>query len=145
MWTCARRRWPPTVGTFRCHGDEVRACHLDAIVLARSPTCGNPLCRWRDGPVWGVQPHPEVTHEQIGEFLENNLAWFRSEVQDVDAMIRAFEDNEALAALSLFDGFLSILCEQISDDSRARAPQPDRARHAHPSCHASFSSRIPRA
>lgn len=113
------RAFPPAVRTFHWHGDEVRADHPDAIVLARNAACGNQLWRWRHGPVWGVQPHPEMDRAQICEFLEKNREWFRSEGKDVDAMIRTSEDNEALAAV--FDRFLSIVREPTSDDPSARA------------------------
>lgn len=113
--------FPSEVRTFHWHGDEVRADHPDAVVLARNAACGNQLWRWRHGPVWGIQPHPEMNREQICEFLENNREWFLSEGKDVDTMIRNSEDNEQFG--TVFDRFLSIVLEYASGDSAVQ-PQP---------------------
>lgn len=96
-----------TVRTFHWHGDEVRAGHPDVVVLARNPACGNQIWRWRQGPVWGIQPHPEMDRGQICEFLEKNRAWFQSEGKDVDTMIKFAEDNAELSPV--FDRFLEIV------------------------------------
>ena len=101
------RDFPTTVRTFHWHGDEVRADHPDALILARNAACGNQLWRWRRGPVWGIQPHPEMDRQQICEFMEKNRQWFIEEGKDVDALIRGAEANDQLSPI--FDRFLEIV------------------------------------
>ena len=62
---------PAQMPVFHWHGDEVRSGHPDIVVLADSPDCENQVWRWRHGPVWGIQPHPELDRAQL-------LAWFKS-------------------------------------------------------------------
>ncbi len=108
--------FPERVRTFHWHGDEVRADHPDAVILARNAACGNQLWRWRHGPVWGIQPHPEMDRRQICEFLEKNRQWFVDEGKDVDALIREAEPNEALAPI--FDRFLDVVANGGRPEAR---------------------------
>jgi GMP synthase (glutamine-hydrolysing) len=96
----------PSLRTFMWHGDEVRADHPEIIVLADNPVCANHIWRWAKGPVWGIQPHPEMDQTQIKEFLLQNRAWFVSEGKDVDALLAQLEPNDELAPI--FDRFLAL-------------------------------------
>lgn len=96
-----------TLRTFHWHGDEVRADHPDVLVLADNPVCANQIWRWRHGPVWGLQPHPEMDETQIREFLEKNRAWFASEGKDVDVLLKNLEPNDKLSPV--FDRFLGLV------------------------------------
>lgn len=57
------------VRMFVWHNDEVRAEHPDMCVLAYSDECPNHIWRYRDGPIWGIQGHPEIDRAQA-------IAWF---------------------------------------------------------------------
>lgn len=97
----------PKVRTFHWHGDEVRADHPDMIILAKNNACANQIWRWKHGPVWGIQPHPEMDKGQICRFLEQNREWFASEGKDADALIQAAEPNDELSPI--FNRFLSLV------------------------------------
>ena len=99
--------FPRRVRTFHWHGDEVRADHPDVVVLARNPQCANQIWKWRQGPVWGIQPHPEMDRTQICQFMEKNRDWFLAEGKDVDALIAGAEENEQLGLI--FDRFMAIV------------------------------------
>lgn len=101
------RGFSPTVRTFLWHGDEVRADHPDMLVLARNAACANQIWRWRHGPVWGIQPHPEMDKAQICRFLEQNRDWFAAEGKDADALIAAAESNDELSPI--LSRFLSLV------------------------------------
>jgi GMP synthase-like glutamine amidotransferase len=59
-----------TIQTFSSHFDEVIAgCHPELRVLASSPHCAVQAARWGDRPVWGLQPHPEMSPEHAKELL----------------------------------------------------------------------------
>ncbi|UOD49782.1 type 1 glutamine amidotransferase [Orrella daihaiensis] len=93
--------------TFMWHGDEVRADHPDIIVLANNDVCANHLWRWRRGPVWGIQPHPEMDQTHICEFLHKNREWFVAEGKDVEPILNSLEPNDQLAPI--FDRFLALV------------------------------------
>ncbi|MCD8494497.1 MAG: hypothetical protein LRY53_10255 [Burkholderiaceae bacterium] len=97
----------PVMRTFMWHGDEVRADHPDIIVLADNDVCANHLWRWRHGPVWGIQPHPEMDQNQICAFLNKNRDWFAAEGKDVEPILNALEPNDQLAPI--FDRFLAMV------------------------------------
>ena len=101
------QHFPKTLRTFHWHGDEVHASHEDMVILARNENCGNPVWRWINGPVWGIQPHPEMDKQQICQFLEKNRAWFLSEGKDVDQMIARAEDNQQFSLV--FEHFLALV------------------------------------
>ena len=101
------RDFEPVMRTFMWHGDEVRADHPDIVVLADNDVCGNHLWRWRHGPVWGIQPHPEMNQDQICAFLHKNRDWFAAEGKDVEPILAALEPNEQLAPI--FDRFLTLV------------------------------------
>jgi len=88
---------PETLRAFVWHGDEVRADHPDLMVLARGDACANHVWRWKHGPVWGIQPHPEMDRTQIVRFIEQNRDWFAAEGKDADALIAVAEDNDQLS------------------------------------------------
>lgn len=102
----------PFMRTFMWHGDEVRADHPDIIVLADNAVCANHLWRWRHGPVWGIQPHPEMDQDQIAAFLDKNRDWFAAEGKDVEPILGALEPNDQLAPI--FERFLSLIRKERS-------------------------------
>ncbi len=99
--------FPRQVRTFHWHGDEVRADHPEMVILARNAHCGNQIWKWRQGPVWGIQPHPEMDRTQICQFMEKNRDWFLAEGKDVDALIAGAEENEQLGVI--FERFMAIV------------------------------------
>ena len=101
--------FPERVRTFHWHGDEIKADHPDMLILARNGDCGNQIWKWKHGPVWGIQPHPEMDRTQICQFLEKNRDWFLSEGKDVDALIAGAEENEQLGVI--FERFMKLVRE----------------------------------
>lgn len=67
--------------TFAAHFDEViTGCHPELRVLASSSDCAVQAARWGERPVWGIQPHPEITPEQGSGFLRQCIEkWPESE------------------------------------------------------------------
>lgn len=72
---------PKSFQTFAAHFDEVIAgCHPELRVLASTGNCAVQAARWGDRPVWGIQPHPEITPECGTEFLQKCMTkWPDSE------------------------------------------------------------------
>ena len=99
------RGMPETVPVLHWHEDEVRAGHPDAQVLAFSSECANQIWRWRLGPVWGVQPHPEFDRCQAIEWFTANRAQFAAGGLDYDKLATEADDN--VIAARLIDNFLS--------------------------------------
>ena len=103
--------FPRRVRTFHWHGDEIKADHPDMLILARSGMCGNQIWKWQHGPVWGVQPHPEMDRNQICQFMAQNRAWFLAEGKDVDALSANAEENEQLGVI--FERFMAIVRQRL--------------------------------
>ncbi len=83
------RDLPCELEVFHWHGDEVVAAHRDMTVLATSELCKNQMWRWRLGPVWGVQPHPEYDTDGMRLWLEADQARFTAAGFDAGAAGRA--------------------------------------------------------
>jgi GMP synthase-like glutamine amidotransferase len=63
-----------TLQSFISHFDEVVAgCHSEMRVLATGSDCEVQAARWGDRPVWGIQPHPEISPERGTEFLNRSI------------------------------------------------------------------------
>ena len=52
---------PRPFHVFASHFDEVRDPPAPWRVLARSEACAVQVMRFGEAPVWGIQPHPEMT------------------------------------------------------------------------------------
>jgi GMP synthase-like glutamine amidotransferase len=81
---------------FCCHFDEVCDLPPSYEVLARSPHCAVHAYRLAEGPVWGVQAHPEIDVRQ-GAALLRGFAAKRPELWPLV--------NGALASGARDDGF----------------------------------------
>jgi GMP synthase (glutamine-hydrolysing) len=96
---------PPVMDVFHWHGDEVVAAHPDMVVLAQSEACANQIWRWRRGPVWGVQPHPEYDAAGMRAWFEGDRERFAANGYDAA--------NAAQPACSeaprIFERFLAIV------------------------------------
>ena len=71
------RRTDPIVGSlpepffvFSSHFDEVYPLPEDWERLCKSRLCNNAVVRWRKGPVWGIQHHPEIGIEQGADLMD---------------------------------------------------------------------------
>lgn len=94
---------PSVMPVFHWHGDEVMAGHDDVIVLADSDGCGNQLWRWTRGPVWGVQPHPEIDRVGLIEWFQNNREEFEAGGLKHDELVAgAHDSSEAFGILKNF-------------------------------------------
>jgi GMP synthase (glutamine-hydrolysing) len=99
------RDLPPMLEVFHWHGDEVVTAHPDLIVLAQSDACANQIWRWRQGLVWGVQPHPE--YDAAGM-----RAWFACDREQFAANGYKMSDvaqPECSEASQIFERFLAIV------------------------------------
>lgn len=67
---------PEAFEILHWHGDEVGADHPDIEVLAANGNCANQIWRWRNGPAWGVQPHPEYGRDQAMSWFDRNAESF---------------------------------------------------------------------
>lgn len=95
---------PSPAHVYAAHFDEVHDLPDEWQTLARTPGCPHAVIRWRRGPVWGFQHHPEIEpHEGralYDEFLVRMAtrrpvleASFSSQVRDsmlTPALVRAF-------------------------------------------------------
>jgi GMP synthase-like glutamine amidotransferase len=91
---------PSLFSVFTSHFDEVYPLPSDWTRMAWSEDCGNAAIRWKEGPVWGIQHHPEINYED-GRRLLKALPDMRP---DKKALIRKFlhpsrRDSEVTAAL----------------------------------------------
>jgi GMP synthase (glutamine-hydrolysing) len=80
----------PSFDVYHWHGDEVKADNSDIIVLADGLGCGNHLWRWSKGPVWGIQPHPEMNAADLNVWLEQNRDRFERKGQDVEEYLSQY-------------------------------------------------------
>lgn len=91
---------PPLFAVFSSHFDEVLTLPDDWSRLAWSEDCANAAIKWNEGPVWGLQHHPEINAEDAQRLLKA-LPTLRPDKKDV---IRRFlkpsrRDSEITAAL----------------------------------------------
>ena len=88
---------------YHWHGDEVKADNSDIIVLADGPGCGNHLWRWSKGPVWGIQPHPEMNAADLQVWLAQNRDRFERKGHDVDNYVsQCFSADTAFEMMTRF-------------------------------------------
>jgi GMP synthase-like glutamine amidotransferase len=59
---------------FTSHFDEVRDLPAPWKMLGRSAGCGVAAMRYGDRPIWGIQPHPEITPREGRILMEGFLA-----------------------------------------------------------------------
>jgi len=100
---------PSRFHVFSSHLDEVEPLPDDWEVLGMSERCENALVRWRKGPIWGIQHHPEIGFDD-GERLfqalldrrpeqrEQLLEGFQAAKRDdriTGTLVRAFLDLSA--------------------------------------------------
>lgn len=111
------RGLPARMEVFHWHGDEVFRHHPEMIVLADGPGCGNQIWRWRQGPVWGVQPHPEYDGDGLRGWLEADRAHF--ERAGVSAADVADRPDRCAAAGTMFDAFLVVVRNQAAERQAA--------------------------
>ena len=103
-------RLPPRMPVFHWHGDEVRRGHADIVVLADSPDCENQIWRWRHGPVWGIQPHPELDRAQLLAWFESNREGFETGGLDFDELVsQACDQADAGRLIENFLGYVKSL------------------------------------
>lgn len=99
---------PARMPVFHWHGDEVRRGHPDIVVLADSPDCENQIWRWRQGPVWGIQPHPELDRTQLLAWFESNREVFEAGGLDCDELVsQACDQVEAGRLIENFLGYVT--------------------------------------
>ena len=98
---------PEVIPVFHWHRDEVRADHPRLRVLASSDRCRNQIWRWRDGPVWGVQPHPEFNCAMIGAWYARNPGQFTTDGFGYDEMLTGSDRYEI--AGRIIENFLSFV------------------------------------
>ena len=98
---------PEVIPVFHWHRDEVRADHPRLRVLASSDRCRNQIWRWRDGPVRGVQPHPEFDRASIGAWYARNPDQFTADGFGYDETLTG-SDRYGIAG-RIIENFLSFV------------------------------------
>ena len=64
---------PDEFTVWMSHGDRVENLDQNFTALARTADCPNTAIKHRNGPIYGLQFHPEVTHTQHGQDLLGNF------------------------------------------------------------------------
>ena len=64
---------PRDITVWMSHGDQVQTVSGDFQVLARTENCPLAAVRWRKGPFYGLQFHPEVAHTPLGSRIIANF------------------------------------------------------------------------
>lgn len=105
---------PDAFSVFHWHQDEVRPDDPDIIVLAESPDCANQIWRWRHGPAWGVQPHPEFDHKQLIAWFTHNRELFETAGLTLQDLTDRADDN--LDAGRLIANFLTFVVARANRD-----------------------------
>lgn len=103
---------PDRLDVFHWHGDEVVPGHPDMEVLAASAACSNQIWRWRGGPAWGVQPHPEYDRAGLCAWFSQDEERFRAAGYDTGQAAVAAVDCGPAAAV--FENFLAIVAAQAA-------------------------------
>ncbi len=62
--------------SFTSHFDEVASLWPGAVAIARTPGCGIAAVRIESAPVFGIQPHPEVSPDEGARLLDEFSAVF---------------------------------------------------------------------
>jgi GMP synthase-like glutamine amidotransferase len=61
---------PSLFSVFASHFDEVLPLPPDWTRLAWSEDCPNAAVKWNEGPIWGLQHHPEINYEDAQRLLK---------------------------------------------------------------------------
>lgn len=97
------RTLPAELDVYHWHGDEVRSGVSGIEVLADGHGCGNHLWRWSQGPVWGVQPHLEMSADDLRAWLEQNRTRLEGKGHDVDGYLsQCFTSSPGFTLLERF-------------------------------------------
>jgi GMP synthase-like glutamine amidotransferase len=75
-------RLPTPCHVYSSHFDEVFPLPEEWELLGTSDLCANAFIRWKKGPIWGVQHHPEIGFEE-GDVLFNAMLDRRPEQRAV--------------------------------------------------------------
>ncbi|MCY4150939.1 MAG: type 1 glutamine amidotransferase [Aestuariivita sp.] len=104
------RHVPEMFDVFHWHSDEVCANRDDMEILAHGSNCNNHLWRWRKGPVWGVQPHPEMDADDLRQWLTQNRTRIRMAGHDVDDYLpQCLTSNSGFTVL---ENFIQLVIER---------------------------------
>ena len=98
---------PEAFEILHWHGDEVGVDHPDIEVLAANENCANQIWRWRSGPVWGVQPHPEYGKDQAMSWFDRNAGLFAACGASADDFIPRTSSFDA--GRLLIDNFVELV------------------------------------
>jgi len=102
------RDLPERFDVYHWHGDEVVTGNDKIVVLANGPGCGNHLWRWSEGPVWGVQPHLEMSQSDLSSWIEENRTRFEAKGHDVDGYLsQCFTSDPGFSVLQRFIDLVS--------------------------------------
>lgn len=98
---------PEAFEILHWHGDDVGADHPDIEVLAANGNCANQIWRWRNGPVWGVQPHPEYGQDQAMNWFDRNAEAFAACGASADDFVPRTDSFNA--GRLLIDNFIGLV------------------------------------
>ncbi len=104
------RNIPDRFDVFHWHSDEVCENSDDMQVLANGSGCDNHLWRWRKGPVWGMQPHPEMDAHDLREWLEQNRKRIRMAGHAVDNYLQQCLTSDP--GFAILENFIQLVIDQ---------------------------------
>ena len=102
------RDLPTSFPVIQNHRDQITKLPSGAVHLARSVDC--PVQAFRVGArAWGVQFHPEVDAERLGDWDESALAEEGLDLERLRAQAREAEPESARAARRLVANFAEVI------------------------------------
>lgn len=96
---------PASFFCFTSHFDEVSPLPDDWTRLAWSEDCANAVLKWNEGPVWGIQAHPEINFED-GDKLLKALPRLRPDKADLMQRFLHPAHKDSTVTNSLVESFL---------------------------------------
>ena len=98
---------PNPWSTFVYHFDEVVDPPPPWRKLARTQHCDTHVLRYGDRPVWGIQPHPEISSRKAKLFLRFTLLFGRKPMRHILHALRNVPPRNDIAA-RILERFLSV-------------------------------------
>ena len=91
---------PSPFFAFSAHFDEVWPLPPGWDTLARSSRCEHAMVKWRGGPVWGVQHHPEISVDEGRHLIDGEMRVMPDKCETILAAYqRTPRDSRVTAAL----------------------------------------------
>jgi GMP synthase-like glutamine amidotransferase len=100
-------RLPSPFFAFAAHFDEVWPLPQDWATLATSSRCDHAIVKWRGGPVWGVQHHPEIAIDEGRHLLDGEMRVMPDRCSTILAAFQR-EPRDSMVTRALMEAFLDL-------------------------------------